>query len=265
MAAGLKERGREPAKSMSVSGIGSDKSLSGNADPTDDQVAEAASQIGQIADQATLQVAVSVGQVIVDVFYGGDMELLRSHDPSKQVSLHKLAEHSDVPFGASRLSRFVRIYELHKRLQGVLPAQQLSFSHYDAVLGLPDIEQQQLLKRAAEDGWSRQTVRDEAGKRRELKGKGGRPALRPAIKAFNALYRLLDTRRDALDDLEDADGVPLGDAAALFQRISHVAAELERLKERLRPLVPAPDGRASVSDARRELDDAEFGRDSTLA
>jgi hypothetical protein len=65
-----------------------------------------------------LALAVEVGSLIVDTFYGGDIAVLRDRGP-KEASLRRLAEHPDLPMSPAALYRTVAIYELAERLGGV--------------------------------------------------------------------------------------------------------------------------------------------------
>ena len=198
-----------------------------------DTVIEAVVQtLRAMQEGATLQFALAVGQLVTERFFDGDIQKLRSHGP-KDVSLRRLAEHPDLPFSASTLTRAVGVYELVDRLGGVEAIKRLSYSHLRAVLGVPEKQQVRLLDKAAKDAWPVAQLEAEAQKhRREGRG-GGRPPLPTFIKALHAWRRVagddgaFDVDAAVVEKLKPDEVVAARDAVAEMQRqLAVLAARL---------------------------------------
>jgi hypothetical protein len=206
-------------------------------EPSDDQVAATVQRLCTLQDKAKLDLAISVGREVVDGIYGGDIEALRSRDQKMQ-SLRKLAAHPDLPFSVTTLFYSVGVYELTDRLGGVHAREHLTATHYRLALALPEGDQQRLLDKAEREMWTTRKLEEAAGK---LKSKGrragGRPPLRGVTKGVGAIHRLVMAKKDVLFDLGDVETLGPEDAHELFSQVMDVTAELERLKERLRPLM----------------------------
>lgn len=202
--------------------------------PSQEQLDALAAGIRAVSEQAALEVAVSVGRLIVEGFYGGDLVALRSRDPGKDTSLRRLAEHRDVPYGASSLSRFVGVFELTERLGGVATWQHLTASHWRALLGLPDTTQKKLAREAQEGRWPVARLEAEVAALRSTRIPRGRPPLHPLVKGVRAIHRTLITRSEFLEG--DVSALDPGAAAELLDDLSTITERLEGLKAHLRPL-----------------------------
>jgi hypothetical protein len=198
-----------------------------------DTVIEAVVQtLRTMQEGATLQFALAVGQLVTERFFEGDIQKLRSHGP-KDVSLRRLAEHPDLPFSASTLTRAVGVYELVDRLGGVDAIKRLSYSHLRVVLGIPEKQQQRLLEKAANDSWPVVRLETEAQKhRREGRG-GGRPPVPTFIKALHAWRRVagdegaFDVDPAVVEKLKPEEVVAAREAIAEMQRqLAALAARL---------------------------------------
>lgn len=199
-----------------------------------DTVIEAVVQtLRAMQDAATLQFALAVGRLVTDRFFDGDIQKLRSHSP-KDVSLRRLAEHPDLPFSASTLTRAVGVYELVDRLGGIENVKRLSYSHLRVVLGVPEKQQVRLLDKAAKDAWPVAQLEVEAQKhRREGRG-GGRPPVPTFIKALHAWRRIaggdgvLEVHEAVVEKLNSDDVAALRQAVVEMQRqLAILAARLE--------------------------------------
>jgi hypothetical protein len=206
-------------------------------EPTDEQVDATVQRLRDLQDKVKLDLVVNVGRVVVKGLYGGDLDALRSRD-QKMHSLRKLAAHPDLPFSATTLYYSVGVYELTERLGGVHAREHLTATHYRAMLGLPHTDQESLLDKAQQERWPTRTLEEEAARLRARAHRGGgRPPLRGVVKSVGALHRLVEARKDDLFDLGDADTMAPEEAHELFNRVMDVTAELDRLKEKLRPLM----------------------------
>lgn len=145
----------------------------------------------------------------------------------------RLAEHPDLPFSASTLTRAVGVYELVDRLGGVDAIKRLSHSHLRVVLGSPEKQQQRLLEKAANDSWPVARLETEAQKhRREGRG-GGRPPVPTFIKALHAWRRVAGD--DGAFDVDPAlvEKLKPDEVAAAREAITEMQRQLAVLAARL--------------------------------
>ena len=208
-------------------------------EPTDAQVEAVALQVRQVSDQAGLQVAVAVGKLILDSFFGGDLEALRSRDPGKDTSLRRLAAHPDVPYGVVTLSRFVGIFELTERLGGVSRWKHLTPSHWRTIVSLPEKVQEQLVRKAEDERWTAEQLENAARKYRKAGG-GGRPALPLAARGLGAVAGVFKRNFDALGEVDDLQGLKPERARDLLQTLAALEAWLPGAKRALGVAAQAP-------------------------
>jgi hypothetical protein len=154
-------------------------------------------QLNAICKNATFDFAMSVGKLIVESFYAGDIAAWRNRG-NKDTSFRKLANHPDLPMSATALYRSTAIYELCERV-GAGSWKHLSTSHVRLVLPLPMAQQARLLQRAEVNGWPVQRLREEietlpsvmpcghGGRRRRSRVGKALRALRPRLDALNTL------------------------------------------------------------------------------
>jgi hypothetical protein len=126
-----------------------------------------------------LKLALTIGKVVLDRIYGGDVDLWHSRGRKDQ-SFRKLAKHPALPFGPSTLSRAVGIYEISLRRHDLLELPNLTSSHVRELLKLPSEQQDQLIDRTCRDEWSVERLRREIERLRgaEPKALGRRQAPR---------------------------------------------------------------------------------------
>lgn len=182
---------------------------------------------------SSLQLSVSIGELILNRFFGGDMAQLRTHGP-KNASLRRLAEHPHLPFGASTLSRHVAVYEVIERIGGLQTVKSLTHSHVRHVLGAPAEMQAKLLAEAERQGWTADQLRAEATTARPAAGKGGRKATTVFEKGLTAWRRAVgDNLADALDRIGTLTAPDLAKAKAaveaLQQELAAVAHRIDAL------------------------------------
>lgn len=87
----------------------------------DEVVDRVVREIQAVTDRAKLDLVVAVGRIIVERFYGGDLEAWRARG-AKDASFQKLAARQDLPRGlgsASALYRATATFELCERTGGV--------------------------------------------------------------------------------------------------------------------------------------------------
>lgn len=150
--------------------------------------------------RATIELAVRVGALVVDTFYGGDVGRWRRRSKD-DVSLRQLASRDDLPLSVPRLYRCVAIYEASLALSAFSTWKFLSVSHVRAVLGLPKEAQETLLSRADGERWTVERIEAEVRALR-APSRRGRPRLPESLRQLAKL-------RNWLDDFPDALGVTI--------------------------------------------------------
>jgi hypothetical protein len=120
-------------------------------------------ELRQLHCASGLKLAVSVGRLVLDRIYGGDVARWRSRG-RKDSSFRTLASHPELPFSASTLSRSVGIYLMAGRRPDLLALPNLGPSHVRELLGLRSDLQDHFLDQVAEQGWSVQRLREEVSR-----------------------------------------------------------------------------------------------------
>lgn len=217
---------------------------------TDDVIDEVAAAIRDMQHERGLKLAYDIGKLVVDRFYGGDIEELHRRG-AKDASLRKLAEHPALDRSRSWLHQSIGIYALVERRGGVHTCGHLGSSHVRAVLALPHKDQDKLLEKAQEQGWTVKELEAEAKKVHEhtKQGKGGRPALPRFVKSVHALKRFVDEGDDLFGDLDQVDELDDDEATLLYQTITGLKLKCEELQGKLQPKVPGFTRRPAEGDA----------------
>lgn len=117
-------------------------------DPTDAVVQRAAERLRNLSQQASLDLHLAIGRIIVEELYQGDIHAYTSRDP-KALSLRKLASEGNIGFSAPVLSRSVAMYRLHTR-HDLTRFPNLSAARLRAVIKAPEADQPRLLAEVAE-------------------------------------------------------------------------------------------------------------------
>lgn len=179
----------------------------------------------ELRRQRAIEYSIAVGRIVVEGIYDGDLAQLRGRQKDDCPSLRALAAHPRMPLNATALHQAIGIYELSRRMPGVIDAG-LTVTHLRAVLPLDDDAQDQLLSRAVADGWSTTRLAREARSLRPPRSKGGRPRLPRVVKTLNRINRLTDDNA-AWADLEAVEEMS-------FEKRRQLKAKVARLEQRLR-------------------------------
>jgi len=197
----------------------------------DKVVDEVYTKIVGMQRDATVDLAVEMGKLIVDTFYQGDFQGWREHG-NKEASLRKLAarfenDEESTGMSAAGIYRVVAIYELDKRLN-VSARKHLTVTHIRSVIGLPPAEQKRLIDEAEGNEWTTRKLEEVVAKVRKKSSDGrGRPALPAFVKTLNALGKLA-IREDAFADLDQINEL---DEEATKGALTSVTGMRERLVE----------------------------------
>ncbi len=188
-------------------------------------------EIGALVREATVDLSLRVGQLIVDRFFGGDALGWREREHR---SFRQLAQHPDLPMSASALRRCVGLFELTQRIGDLSRYNRLGTSHFRAILGLGPQEQQRLLEAANTEGWTVTALELRAAEVRSANpGRGGRPRVPPLVKLMRRLGPLADETAQQLAQFDRADDGNELDEAEVRALLTSTATLLESLRRRL--------------------------------
>jgi len=203
----------------------------------DDVVERVVLKMNSICRKATFDFSISIGQLVIDNFYGGKIVGWRKRGP-KHASLRRLAKHPDLPMSAGALYRCVAIYELCQRL-GASQWKHVCTSHVRVVLPLQPPDQVRLLIAAESHRWPVRRLTEEVAKHRgcasDTRGRGGRKALSHFGRTVRVLQRCL-TPSGHLLGADDLDVYPaqadVQSVLGTLRSVMHACAVLETLLAR---------------------------------
>lgn len=209
----------------------------------DDVIDEVVATLNSWQRMAGFAFARQVGGLVIEKFYGGDVNAWRSH-AEKDASFRKLKARADegaLQVSAPALYRSVALVELEARV-GRVDKAHLTMTHVREVFGLPAEQQTRLLTAAQDKGWSIETMETEAAKVRKKEGDGrGRPTLPAFVKSISALGRIIahkDGAPDPFADIDDLEQVSEEQAQALWQVVAGVKLKCEEIQKKLQVKVP---------------------------
>lgn len=156
------------------------------------RIERATARIRDLLGGAHLQAALTIGRIVVEEIYDGDITSWRERGP-KDTSLRQLAADPRLTISASALFRALGIYELKLRFAEHPMWNILTTCHLRAVLGLPASEQVRLLDLATEGSWTAQALESAAALSREnhKTSRGGRPRKLQLVRAIESAERAL--------------------------------------------------------------------------
>lgn len=192
---------------------------------------DVAQEIRRQAGSALLVLTRSVGQLLIDRFYDGDMAKAHQRGATDN-TLRSLADLlSDIPGLSSAVSlyRCIGVHEVASRLEaaGVPPGKHLTPRHFRAVFPLPAARQIALLRVADEESWTVEELEKAAAKYGDGEDRpGGRRGRKPLPVFVKSIHRLA---RNLADDAD-----LFGDESRLAQldpeQVDELVAEVERVR-----------------------------------
>jgi hypothetical protein len=200
-----------------------------------------AAEVASIVRRSGFDRSCSMGQTILDRFYGGSEALWSARSKGKLSSIRRLARQLKGLVRATELYRSVHVWLVCQALPFVPTSEQLTVSHVDAVLGLPRVRQEQLLCAAQRDGLTVRELRRlrrlsklEAGEARgrprsPLVAKAG-TRIRQALAALDLAEQAITTANETSEPLPEE----LGD---LLERLRHQTDRLMALTTERLPRV----------------------------
>jgi hypothetical protein len=199
-------------------------------------------RLNDICKTATLDFAMSVGRLIIDSIYGGDLARWRSRGV-KVASFRALANHPDLPMSAASLYRSVAIFELCERL-GIRDWKHVSTSHMRLVLPLSIDDQGRLLRAAEEYRWPVRRLEEEIASVERppaRAGRGGRPKrtrLKSTLRRLEQCVDLSGKFSGTDDPSSDPSPQSALEIVQLMARLKHACSVLERSVSRHLPEAP---------------------------
>jgi hypothetical protein len=158
-------------------------------------------ELNRLCKASTLQFALAVGALVIKRLYCGDLRRFRSRDRKQDLSLRRVATHSDLAMSPSMLYGCVAIYELCERM-GIQSWKHVSTSHLRLVLPLQPVEQERLLRTAEADRWPVRRLEEEVAAVRRVSppatSRGGRRR-DSLLSAIHVLQRDLDAMANVLE------------------------------------------------------------------
>jgi hypothetical protein len=207
-------------------------------------------ELQELARQGALDLAFRIGKLIVDRFYGGDINLWRRRG-RKSISLRALTRYPELPFSAAAIYRALAIHELVERVGSVSAWKHLGPGHFRAVLALPESEQIRYLTFAEERAWTVGQLERQLLELKHWSSRGGRPRLPPYVKTLRKLQKLGETPEVLRADPEELRALSAADRRELVVVAEGLARSLQQLAASL--AVPLDD------DSELESGDRESG------
>jgi len=223
---------------------------------SDGELGKIAAELREIAHGSSWSRTLATGKLVLQHFFGGNVEEWRTHRRQKEASIRRLAQRPDCPLGKSALSEAVAIFAARKDLPKCVD--ELTPSHVAIALRLPVAQRVAILEKAAAGAWSVREMRTEALLLKRRAGeRRGRPRFsqaRAALSQLKASVAALETGIELLGVAGNADSETVGllerALSALEQRLGDARARvLELAGPRLRSapkasvIIPASKGR----------------------
>ncbi len=194
------------------------------------RIRRATARINDLVGTTGLQLALTIGRVVVEELYDGDLTRWRQRG-AKEHTLRELAADPSLGISASALYRAIAIYELRARLPEHPLWERLSVCHVRAVLGLPEGEQRRLLELADRQQLSTQALEQAAGEVRanHKSSRGGRPRKPRFARSIEYAERALSDEDAVFGDLDALRSMSSEERFELERRLSFVRQRCDEL------------------------------------
>lgn len=184
-----------------------------------------AAKIKVLANGHSTADVLQLGELIFREVYGSQGRML--HKGGSQASLRRLAAHPDVPCKVTTLWRAVSVYEMSLRLPQLVDLEELGVSRLRAVIGLPTDVQEELLRTAVQQRWTKRQLEREAARHRAEKRRGRRP-LPKLVRWTRELERLIERSAELAPQDMVMRGGPAAEVRAALARCGARCEELSR-------------------------------------
>ena len=223
---------------------------------TDGQLQGIAAELRGITNGSSWSRTLATGKLVLERFFGGNVEEWRTHRRQKEASIRRLAQRADCPLGKSALSEAVSLYVAKKDLPKSVD--ELTPSHVAIALRVPPAERLLLIERAVDEAWSVREMRNQASLFKRRAGeRRGRPRFSQARAALSHLKASLDALDSGIELLRVAGEVDPETTLLLERELGAFESKLDAARARLMALarpalksspmasrvVPAPKGR----------------------
>lgn len=157
-----------------------------------DDVSEAIRQINAIWQQGGLSTVVAIGDYVIRVFYGGDLDLALSFSPTKPKGLRELFERADeLHVSVHALKESVRISVQYHALPRAI-ADGLTKTHHSALLPVEDVAAKLVYARRALEAHLSAERLEQVVRKEWKRHPGGRPRGPALLKVTARLVRACD-------------------------------------------------------------------------
>lgn len=205
----------------------------------EERLAALAADLRSLARDASVDLAIRIGRLVIHRLYDGDLSTWRSRG-AKAHSLRALARRADLPISTSALYRSIALFELASRMGGVDEWSELGVSHLRLVLGLPSEEQRRLLDQACASNWTvaeleRETTATRGRCVEQGRGskRGGRPRLPRFVKSLHRLRKYAEASDELFGDLDAAATMAPDELAELRATLELVRSRCDQLQQAL--------------------------------
>jgi hypothetical protein len=186
-------------------------------------------ELNRICRSATFEFALSVGKLVVDRLYGGNLDAWRSRG-TRDRSFAALTRRPELPMSPGALYRCVATYEICERLGAANRWKHVSSCHVRAVIGLPEEAQARLLDTAERQRWTVVQLENAAGSFRPASSpRGGRPRLPEIAKTARALSRFVDEKGNLGGAMSNIDELSPEQAREVFEAIGRLRLACDTL------------------------------------
>lgn len=180
--------------------------------------------------EATLALQASqIGEYLIERFFDGDLALVSSQNPNKNVSFRKLCERDDLPFSARALRSFIQV-AINFRLLPIDKAKQLPPSHHSILYQVADPDERiEIGVRVADEGISASELRKIVkGKGRRKPGGGRKPG-----SSFDRNWKTLVDLAHSLEECIGDEGIHDSEIC----RNREIVAEAREVRDMLTSMV----------------------------
>ena len=179
-----------------------------------------------------------IGNYILDRFFGGDLEQVKSFNPHKASSFRKLTERDDLMISKTNLYNSVHVTVQEKLLLPTVQlTEQLSFTHKVALLPLKSVEKKaELANKAIDEHLTVEELKEQVkeAKKEEPQSPAGRPTLPGFLKNLSKMYKIT-TGDDSLEGLnrEIISGLKEDERLRVKEKIRHIMSLVSRIDDEL--------------------------------
>jgi hypothetical protein len=175
---------------------------------------------------------VSVGKLVLERIYGGDVERWRSRG-RKNASFRNLSKHPRLPFSRANLSRAVGIYVLSLRRPEVLELRGVGPCHLREIIRLDADTQDDLLAQTVQNEWSVRRLHNEICEIKKAGTSGASGSTGVAFADLLQTWRAAVEARGLLQDVDRVDRLDPAEAAVLLETAKRLAQQAETLVRHL--------------------------------